>query len=164
MGVKVLKAEDQHLDYEDYEVGDEFITPMITITETHLVMFASLTGDQNLGHSCDHFTKEIVGGIAEGAKVVHGLLVLVMACGLFARMGVMAYTKRGAYLGMDRWRCIIPAHVGDSISAKWKVLEKQVHEKKPEWGRIKFGMTVLNHKGEVIQTGEHVQYFWLGEK
>jgi len=163
MGIKVLEAKKQHLDYDDYEVGDEFVTAMITITETHLVMFSSLFGDLNMGHTCDHFTKDITEGIAAGRKVVHGHLVMVMACGLFARMGVMLYTKQGAYLGMPDWRIKRPAHVGDSISAKFKVMEKQVHDTKPEWGKIRFAMTVYNQDGEVLQTGEHLHYFWLGK-
>jgi 3-hydroxybutyryl-CoA dehydratase len=163
MGVKVLKARDQHLEYDDYEVGDEFETAMITITETHLVMFASLFGDLNMGHSCDHYTKEISRGIAAGRKVVHGHLVLVMGAGLLARMGVMMYTKTGAYMGMPNWRILRPAYVGDSITAKFKVLEKKVNEKKPEWGMLTFGMSIYNHDGELLQTAENLHYFWLGK-
>ena len=164
MGVKVLEAKQQHLDYDDYEVGDEFVTAMITITETHLVLFASLFGDLNMGHSCDHFTKDITDGIAAGRKVVHGHLVMVMAQGLLARMGIMMYTKTGAYMGMPIWRILRPAYVGDSISATFKVVEKQVHEKKPQWGKIKFAFSVYNHEGTLLQTGENLHYFMLGKE
>jgi acyl dehydratase len=64
--------------------------------------------------------------------------------------------KQGAYLGIDRWRFIAPVKIGDSVGAKVKILEKKVFEKKPEWGVIRFGMTITNQNGKVVQAGEHV--------
>jgi acyl dehydratase len=156
MKVKVLEAEQQTLDYEDYEVGDEFITPMVTLTETHSVLFAGLTGDYNMGHTCEHFCNELSGDIGGGTRMIHGLLVMSVGVGLFQRMGVSMYMKQGAYLGIDRWRFVAPTKIGDSVGARVKVLEKKVFEKKPEWGVIRFGMTITNHKGDVVQAGEHV--------
>ena len=156
MGIKVLDSKDQTLNYDDYEVGDEFITPMTTITETHVVVFSGLTGDFNLGHTCEHFCNELTGDIGGGTRMAQGALVLSMAMGLFMRMGVGAYMKQAAFMGLDRWRCIGTVMIGDSISATFKVLEKEVIEKRPEWGKIRFGMTVNNHKGELIQVAEHL--------
>jgi acyl dehydratase len=164
MGIKVVNSRDQHLEYEDYEVGDEFIAPPITITETHLVLFSSLFGDQNLGHSCDHFTKEVTDGIAAGRKVVQGHLVMVMGQGLLARMGVMAYTKTGAYLGMPIWKILRPAYVGDSIYSTFKVIEKKPHPTKSQWGILKFEFNVYNYAGEKLQTGENLHYFRVDKK
>ena len=45
----------------------------------------------------------------------------------------------------------------------FKVIEKQVHETKPEWGKLKFGFSVYNQDGELLQTGENLHYFWLGK-
>ncbi len=156
MGVKVLEAEKQTLDYADYEIGDEFVTPMVTITETHLVMFAALTGDYNMGHTCEHFCNELAGDIGGGTRMVHGLLTMSIALGLFMRMGIMMYCKQGALIGADRWRCILPIKIGDSIGARFKVLEKETIEKRPDWGRIRFGMTITNQKGETVQVAEYL--------
>ncbi len=156
MGVKVLNSERQTLAFEDYEVGDEFITPMVTITETHVVLFSGLTGDFNMGHACEHFCNELTGDIAGGTRMAHGLLVLSIGMGLFMRMGVMTYFRQAAYLGCNHWRCIRPVKIGDSIGARFRVLAKEVMEKKPEWGKITFGMTITNQKGETIQAAEHL--------
>jgi acyl dehydratase len=159
MGIKVLNSENQTLDFEDYEIGDEFITPMITITETHLVIFAGLTGDYSMGHTCEHFCNQLGGGLGGGTRMVHGLLGMVMALGLFSRMGVTNYLKEGAFMGIDRWRFKAPIKIGDSIGSRIKVLEKNALEKKPEWGSIRFGVTVTNQRGEIVQSGEKVIAF-----
>jgi acyl dehydratase len=156
MGKKVLKSEEQTLDYDDYEIGDEFITPMVTVTDTHLVMFAGLTGDYSMGHTCEHFCNELSGDIGGGTRMVYGLLGMVMALGLFARMGITTHLKQGAFLGVDRWRFKTPIKTGDSIGSKVKVLEKKALGKKPEWGSIRFSVTVTNQRGEIVQSGEQV--------
>jgi acyl dehydratase len=156
MGIKVLDSENQTLGYDDYEIGDEFTTPMVTVTETHQVIFAGLTGDYSMGHTCEHFCNELSGDIGGGTRIVYGLLGMAMALGLFARMGVVGHLKQGAFLGIDRWRFKAPIKIGDSICSRVTVLEKKVLGKKPEWGSIRFGVTVTNHKGEIVQSGEQV--------
>lgn len=37
--------------YEDYEIGERFVTPARTIGETEVSMFAMLTGDFNRLHT-----------------------------------------------------------------------------------------------------------------
>ena len=156
MKVKVLRAEDQTLDYEDFEIGDEFTTPMITLTETHLVLFSSITGDFNLGHTCEHYCNKLSGDLGGGTRMIQGLLGLSVGVGLFQRMGISAYLEKAAYLGIDQWRFIHPIKIGDSIGCKVEVLEKKVWEKKPEWGFLRMKMTIINQNDEVIQTGEHL--------
>ncbi|MDA8408522.1 MAG: MaoC/PaaZ C-terminal domain-containing protein, partial [Deltaproteobacteria bacterium] len=41
----------EKLYFEDYEIGETFITPARTITETDIVMFAALTGDWHPLHT-----------------------------------------------------------------------------------------------------------------
>jgi len=37
--------------YEDFVVGDEFVTPARTVTEADVTMFAALSGDYNRLHT-----------------------------------------------------------------------------------------------------------------
>lgn len=156
MGVKVLDSEKQSLSYEDFEIGDEFITPTVTVTETHVVIFAGLTGDYNMGHTSEAFCKTLTGDIGGGTRMAHGLLGLSLGMGLFLRMGVLLYLKQGAYVGVDRWRCLAPIMIGDTIGARFKVLSKEIMKKRPEWGEVIFGMTISNQRGETVQAAEHL--------
>ena len=43
--------------FEDFEIGDEFITPGRTVTEADVVLFAGLTGDYNRIHTDAELTE-----------------------------------------------------------------------------------------------------------
>ena len=41
--------------FDEFVVGDEFITPSRTITETDVVMFAAMSGDYNELHTSEEY-------------------------------------------------------------------------------------------------------------
>src|SRR5215470_19632206 len=67
--------------FEDIEVGDEYLSPGRTVTETDIVTFAGLSGDYNVLHTDAEFMK----GSIFGERIAHGLLVLTIQAGLFSR-------------------------------------------------------------------------------
>ena len=58
------------LAYEDIKTGDE-ASLSVTITETHIVMYAGLTGDVNPFHVDAEHAKESI----FGERIAHGMLV-----------------------------------------------------------------------------------------
>ena len=68
--------------FNEFVVGEEFITPSRTMTETDVVMFAAMSGDYNELHTSKEFTKEN----QFGERIVHGLLGLAVSQGLLFRM------------------------------------------------------------------------------
>ena len=58
------------LAYEDIKTGDE-ASLSVTITETHIVMYAGLTGDVNPVHVDAEHAKESI----FGERIAHGMLV-----------------------------------------------------------------------------------------
>ena len=63
--------------YDEFQVGMKLRSQGLTITETHVVQFAGLTGDYNPLHVDEIFAKNT---IFEG-RVAHGLLTLSLEIG-----------------------------------------------------------------------------------
>lgn len=133
--------------FEDFEVGDEVISPGRTVTEADIVAFAALTGDYNPLH-CD---AEYAKGTVFGERIAHGLLGLSIASGLIDRLGFIAGTVE-AFLGLD-WKFRGPIKIGDTIHVEAKVTRKK------EMRRMGGGIVILdvvigNQRDETVQKGQ----------
>ena len=133
--------------YEDYAVGDEFITPGRTVTEADVVMFAALTGDYNRIHTDAEYMRESI----FGERIAHGLLGLALVNGLKYRTDVDSDGVI-AFLGLT-WKFSGPIKLGDTIHAVIRIASKR-ETSKPDRGIIVQAIQVLNQRGEVVQEGE----------
>lgn len=133
--------------FEDFQIGDTFVTPRRTITETDLVQFAGMSGDFNPIHT-DHV---YAADSPYGQPVVYGLLILSIVTGLTARLGIFDGTII-AMLGIDDWRFVGPVFVGDTIHVRM-VIKDQRETSKPDRGILIRSYEVLNQRDEVVQTG-----------
>lgn len=132
--------------WEDFSIGDTFISPSRTITETDVVNFAAFTGDWNPIHTDHEFAKTA----PFGQPIAHGLLGLTVASGLGERERILEGTIIG-FLGME-WKMNAPIFIGDTIRQKRTVEEKR-DTKDIQRGIIKWKVEVLNQKNEVVQEG-----------
>jgi acyl dehydratase len=134
--------------YNDWTVGEEFITPGRTLTETDVVMFAAMTGDYHELHTNEVFSKKS----QFGGRMAHGLLGLAVLQGLFFRTGYLDDSAI-AFLEMENWKFGAPIMIGDTISVKIKVVEKRNSKKKPDRGIVKFFLEIINQDGATLQSG-----------
>lgn len=132
----------------EYVIGEEYFSPSRTITETDVVMFAAMTGDYNEIHTSTEFSKTN----HFGQRVVHGLLCLAISHGLLFRLGLLESTAV-AFVGMDNWRFKAPVFIGDTIVAKFKVLETIPSSKDPSRGVLKLLVQILKQDGTIAQEG-----------
>ncbi len=135
--------------YEDFDIGDEFVSPARTITEADVVAFAGLSGDYNPLHTDEEFGKQTI----FGGRVAHGLLGLAVSTGLKQRMGISDGTVM-AFLGVT-WNFKGPIRFGDTIKVRLRIAEKR-DTSKPDRGIVKHFVELVNQKGEVVQDGEHI--------
>jgi acyl dehydratase len=133
--------------FEEFEIGDTFVTPRRTITETDLIQFAGMSGDFNPIHT-DHV---YAADSPYGQPVVYGLLVLSVVTGLTARLGIFDGTII-AMLGIDDWKFSGPVFVGDTIHVRMTIISKR-ETSRPDRGIMVRGYEVLNQRDEVVQTG-----------
>lgn len=130
--------------YADLKVGEVIETAAITVTETHVVTFAGLTGDFHQLHTNEEFAKTT----QFGGRIAHGPLIFSMCCGLFVRADPLDSI---AFLGMD-WQLLKPVMLGDTIHVRSTLQNSRVTSAKNR-AIIEHLREVINQHGEVVQKG-----------
>jgi acyl dehydratase len=137
--------------FDELEVGQEFVTPRRTITETDVILFSGLSGDYNPLHTDAEYAK----GSVFGERIVQGLLGLAMANGLFVRLGI-EYGTTKAFLDLS-WTFKRPIRIGDTIYARVVVSEKRESKSKTNQGIISLDVSLFNQRNEIVQKGRWVK-------
>lgn len=132
--------------YEELNVGDNWVTPRRTITETDVVMFTAMTGDSNPIHTDEEFAKATI----YKGRLLHGPAGFAIATGLESRLGIKEGTAI-AFLGMT-WDMRGPIRIGDTIHVKEQVASKRITSKGQ--GIVNFNVQLCNQNNEVVQHGE----------
>jgi 3-hydroxybutyryl-CoA dehydratase len=103
--------------FDQYEVGETWVSRGRTITETDIVNFAGVSGD----FFSLHTDKEYAKGTPFGQRIAHGLLVLSISTGLMEFVpGIIQ-----AFYGIEHLRFTAPTFIGDTIYVELEVLDKQ---------------------------------------
>ena len=134
--------------FDEWVVGEEYVSPSRTITETDVVMFAAMSGDYNELHTSEEFMRDS----QFGRRIVHGLLGLAVSHGLLFRTGLLEGSAI-AFLGVDSWKFEAPIFFGDTIRIKVKVAEKRPSKTKPDRGIVKLFLEVIKQDETVVQSG-----------
>jgi acyl dehydratase len=133
--------------YEDYAVGDEFVTPARTVTEADVAMFAALSGDYNRLHT----DAEYAGQGPFGERIAHGLLGLSMVVGLMFRTDFDPDSVM-AFLGLS-WKFTGPIKFGDTIHAIIRITSMR-ETRAPDRGIVVQAIELLNQRADLVQQGE----------
>jgi acyl dehydratase len=131
--------------FEDFEIGQEFVSPARTITSTDIVNFACLSGDFNEVHTNFEYCKTT----QFGEPIAHGPLVYAIMGGLQYASGINDGTLL-ALLQIDGWRMIAPVVHGDTIRMITRILEKK-ESSKPDRGVVTLKRTIVNQRNETVQ-------------
>jgi 3-hydroxybutyryl-CoA dehydratase len=131
---------------EDYEVGEIFVSPGRTITETDLVMFSAFTGDWHPLHT----NVEYAAKTPFKERIAHGALGFSIGLSLPLRLGpyVMIPKNFIAFYGLENLRFTGPIKIGDTIHTELKV--KSLTEKNKTQGILEYDGTVKNQRGETV--------------
>jgi acyl dehydratase len=135
--------------YDELSVGDRREFTALTITETHVVTFAGVTGD----HFGLHMDAEYAATTPFKQRIAHGLLVLSCGAGLIPLLPGRVI----AFLGMDQVRFLAPVFFGDTVHPTMEVLDKR--DKEPG-GVVTIAETILNQRDEPVITAKI--NIWVG--
>jgi acyl dehydratase len=133
--------------YEDFDVGQTIETRGMTVTETHVVSFAGLSGDFNPIHTDEVAARET----PFGTRIAHGQLGMILSAGLINQTGVHSGTTI-ALLGYREWTFLKPILFGDTIRVRVTVENKR-ETKKPDRGILMRKIEILNQREEIVQRG-----------
>lgn len=136
--------------FEEFAVGQRFLTGGRTVTETDVMTYAYLSGDLNPIHVDEEFAR----ASAFGRRLAYGQLVTILAAGMRTRLGLLEGTAIA--MAENSARYLKPVFIGDTIRVAVEVTETRLSSK-GDRGIVKFGLTVLNQRDEIVQTGEVVQ-------
>ncbi|MFB3925005.1 MAG: MaoC/PaaZ C-terminal domain-containing protein [Syntrophales bacterium] len=137
-------------DYEyldDYKVGDKFISPARTITETDIVNFAGLTGDWHPLHT----DVEYAAKTPFKERIAHGMLTLCVGMVLPFRLGpYSSFLPKSfvAFYGMESVRFTAPTRIGDTIHCETEIIG--IEDKGKGRGVLASLNRIVNHRGEIL--------------
>lgn len=126
--------------FEEFEIGDQFVTGGRTITPAEMSSYVSLVPNVAEGHVNAEAT--------DGKRVVHGLLTLMISQGLSLYDGIPHVRPGGGLYGIDRLRFTSPVYIGDTIHNEEEIVEKEPYD--DEKGKIVYERRVKNQDDELV--------------
>jgi len=135
--------------FEEFQVGDTFVSAGRTITETDIVNFAGITGDWTQIHTNAVVARQGV----FGRRIAHGLLGLSAASGLLAQLGFIEGTTL-AFRELT-WKFSQPTFIGDTIHAEATVTKAKAMQRLGG-GAVTLEVQVINQEDNVAQRGKWV--------
>ena len=140
---------------DDFKVGDRHRTHGITVTETHVVGWAGLTGD----FYPLHMDREYAARTQFGERLAHGPMIFALAVGLVAQAG-FAGQAAIAWLGVDGMRMLAPVKIGDTVRVEVLVKDTRV-TRDPRKGVQVWEYSVLNQRDERVLVFDYQLMFHL---
>ncbi len=142
--VKQMNAIARSLYFDDFSVGQKFVTKARTITEADIVNFAGLSWDHNQLHT----DAEYAAATPFGGRIAHGLLGVIVHAGLSYEL-----TEKSILALLElTWQFKGPIYIGDTIHVEQRVKDLQPGSS-GDRGVLTFEKKVINQKNEVVQTG-----------
>lgn len=133
--------------YDEFEIGDRYVSQARTVTEADVVTFAGLSGDFNPLHTNAEFAKQT----PFGERISHGMLVVAMATGMANWTGIFEGTTLALMEQTIRYKGAV--RFGDTVHLELEVVEKK-DTSKADRGVVSFAARVLNHEDQVVIDSE----------
>jgi 3-hydroxybutyryl-CoA dehydratase len=139
---------DQHMCFEDVAIGQEWVSPARTVTQTDIVNFAGLSGDFNPIHVDHEFAKTT----PFRQPIAHGLLIQAIGSGMAVSCPMM---RTMAFVQIREWNFVNPVFIGDTVRLRSRVLEKHL-KGRGRRGEVVWLRTIFNQDGKIVQEGINV--------
>jgi acyl dehydratase len=132
--------------FDDFEVGEQFVSPGITVTESMIIDFALLYDPQPFHVDLGAAQASNFGGL-----IASGFQTLAIGFRAFLMLGLYRACSMGSP-GMDEVRWPRPVRPGDTLRAEMSVVDKKPSRTKPDRGMLFTRFRILNQRGEEAMT------------
>ena len=130
--------------FEEFEVGQRFVSQGVTVTEASIIDFASRYDPQRF-----HVDVEAAARTHFGGLVASGFQTLGLSFRKFFELGVIRESGIGAP-GVEELRWTAPVRPGDTLHTEAEVLEVRPSRSRPDRGIVRLRYTALNQRGETV--------------
>ena len=132
--------------FDDFEVGQTFVSPGITISESQILDFALAYDPQPF-----HLDREAAADSPYGGLIASGFHTLAIGFRAFLDAGVINDCSLGSP-GMDELRWLKPVRPGDTLHTEAEVTALRASASKPDRGVLTMAYEVKTQSGEVVMT------------
>lgn len=136
-------AAGQHY-FEDFAVGDTFVTAGATLTEAQILDFGLAWDPQPFHTDVEAARASIFGGL-----VASGFQTLALTCRLLMSSGVLSHCNLGGP-ALDEVRFPRPVKPGDTLRVTATFEELRPSASKPDRGIAKIRYVTRNQRGEEV--------------
>ena len=132
--------------FDDFEIGERFVTPGITLTESLIIDFAMRYDPQPF-----HIDAEAAKESNYGGLIASGFQTFALGFRMVLETGVFRACSMGSP-GFDELRWLRPVRPGDTLHVAAEVMEKKASNSKPDRGILRMAYRIKNQKGEEVLT------------
>ncbi len=132
--------------FEDFEIGERFASPGITVSESQILDFALAYDPQPF-----HLDAVAAAQSPYGGLIASGFHTLALAFRAFYQANVINHCSLGSP-GMDEVRWLKPVLPGDTLHTEAEVRSKRESGSKPDRGILHMDYTVKNQSGKAVMT------------
>lgn len=133
--------------YQDFEIGQKFVSPGRTVTETDSTLYCMMSGDWNPMHTDAVYAKTT----HFGQRVVQGTFGFALFTGMTSRWGIFNESARGL-LSIEEWKFLNPIFIGDTVHVEMEIQGKRLTSK-PDRGVLQRRFKIIKQDGVVAQDG-----------
>jgi acyl dehydratase len=129
--------------YEDFEIGETYVSQGRTITEADDATFAGLSGDFNPLHTNAEFAKTT----PFGQRIAHGMLTVAVSTGMSNWSGLFAGTTIALLEQNIKYKGAVM--FGDTVHLRMTVTEKK-ETSKPDRGIVTVAAQMFNQDDKLV--------------
>ena len=139
--------------FEDFVEGQTVELGTFSLTEDEIIDFATRYDPQPMHVDREAARQSIYGGlIASGWHTAASYMRLVVD-------NVLHGTDSIGSPGVDQLRWLKPVRPGDSLTARFHILETRASNSRPDRGIVRSRGELVNQAGDVVMTCEAVNFF-----
>ncbi len=134
--------------YEDFKVGDRFVSGGMTMTETAIIEFARQWDPQPF-----HIDAEFAKKWQYGGLIASGLHTMCVTLRLWLELGVFRAASLGSP-GLGETQFPRPVRPGDTLRVVTDIVELRLSASKPDRGLGRIRQVTINQRGEHVMEQE----------